>query len=873
MEKTRGRGGARRGRKAVGVARVEKLRERATHIFLIVTLVLGGGGLTSPIATWLILMAALAVLAFRLPLLAWQTLDRTAKLGIWVFTAMAALCLLQIVPLPGGLWAGLPGHGVAGQIATAAGGAGWRAWSLSPDRTLDALTALIPAAAGMVIAAQATREQRRDILRLILIVALFSALLAIVQIGVGPGSAPDLFETRHRGFGVGLFVNRNHFALFLLLAILMAALPGIPGPFGQVDNPKAAEWGLRVGAFVLLTLGVLTTLSRAGVFLLPVALASAILLSRRRRVKLPLLFGGIGAAVLFGYALRWAEPVQAILARFATAAEDKRFQYWGNTLLALRDSLPLGTGFDTFTLIYPTVEPLDQVAPDIVNHAHSDVLELILEAGLPGAVLLVAVLAFIVVAVVRARALAESRRDRMLPLVVAIGTMLTFAASLVDYPLRMNTISVTLALLVGMLLPVGTGSRADAVVGPVRPRWSVAAPLLVVAVLATSSQWAQQLVRMQYPAVAAMIAPWFSPVQSAAANDYQMHVEVARSAQAARRALALSPLDARAVRAEGMALIAQGHDEQGAQLMSLGARLGWRDGITQLWLIEQALAAGADGFAIQRMDGLLRQQKFGETVLPLLPPLLRKEGGRAGLAEQLSYQPPWRVGFFNEMARNRTWSVPDLLDLSARVRMAKAPLTEADTMLIRAVLINEGRFGDVRRIWRETGQTAWLGNGDFEGAAGELPRWASPYAWFAPPLTGVRAEIAQAQVARSGQAVSISSDGLAQGGALAQTIVLAPGRYTFSFAATSQDRDVLSRLSANLACWSDGSGPHGAVIAVPLTWRQGIAGGMDSASGSFTVPADCPAQQITVSILETGGRPFSMWFDSVSIRSAALRHA
>lgn len=842
--------------------------------FVLAALLLGGAGIASPLAHWFIVMLGLCVLARGISAISWAQLDRGARLVAWVLLASAMLCVLQALPLPQAIWAKLPGHGLAAQIAEAAGGGGWRAWSLSPDRTLDALTALVPIAAGLLIAAQASAEQRREILRLVLIFALLSAALAIIQVAAGPGSAPMLFGSRHRGLGVGFFVNRNHFALFMLFAMLIAALPGIAAPAAKSEDAKATEWAMRVGALALLSLGVLSTLSRAGIFLYPVALASSVLLARQTRLKLPLLFGGVAVASLLALALRAAPPVQAILARYATAAEDLRFQYWSNTLLALRDSMPFGTGLGTFTLVYPTYEPLFEVRPDVVNHAHSDVLELLLEGGLPGLALLIAWLAAVVLLAVRARKAGKSRRERLLPFVVVIATLLTLAASLVDYPVRMNTIAVTLALLVGMLLPVGAVPSTSAVAAPQGGyrRWAWALPLLAVAALVTSSQWGLQLIRSGQQPSAAAIAPWFSPVQSAAATYYQLRAEPEASSRVARRALFVSPLDPAALRAEGMAALALDRREQGARLMSLGALLGWRDGLIQVWLLEQALAAGANDFAIQRIDALMRQDKFGEELLPILPSLLRDEPARAALAEQLSFQPHWRVPFFNQVARDTTWSLPQLLDLTSRLAQARKPATPAETALIRAALANQGRYADVRRVWRAIGQSALIGDGTFDAQPGALPRWAGPYAWYAPALAGVRVDAAQAEITRKGHALAITSDGLAQGVALSQIVALTPGRYALTLAASAEDANALRQVSVALGCRFDENDPRTFPITVPLSWSAN-ADGWQRAAGRFDIPANCPGQVIAVSIPQAGGRPFSIWIDDVSIRSSNVPDA
>ncbi len=825
-------------------------------------LVLGGAGIASPIASWLITTVALVVLAMELPRLDWQGLDTRSRMAAWLIVSCMILCLLQVVPLPGRLWSALPGHQLAAQVAEAAGGSGWHAWSLSPDRTLSALTALAPPSAALLIAARSDAQERRWILRAVLIIALLSAALAIVQLALGPNSAPMLFPSAHRGLGVGLFVNRNHFALFLLIAILIAAVPGIPGSARPAQDAKAIEWAARLAALALLALGVLSTLSRSGIFLLPVALAAAVLISQRRRLSPAVVAGGAVAAVVLVLVLRAAPPVQAVLSRYATATEDLRFRYWTNTLLAARDALPLGTGFGTFTLVYPTYEPLSEVRPDVVNHAHNDVLELLLEGGVAAIALLMAWLAFVVYAAWRSRAEAGGRRDRMVPIVAALAVILTLAASLTDYPTRMHAIAVTLALLIGMLLPTPAQREAGSAW-----RMLFAGPLGLLGLGVLSTQWGLQLAAIGAGGAARIVAPWSSPVQAAAANLAVIQGEGDQALQAAQRTLALSPLDPVGVRTEGLALLARERAEQGAALLSLGAPLGWRDILTQLWLAEQATAAGQDAFALQRMDAVIRQEKFGDQLLPLMPKLMRTEAGRNALAEQLSLNPGWRVAFFNQLARQPGWTMQQLNDLASRLRHAGTPLTVGESGLIRAVLAVNNRFADLQTIWHATGQTTLLGDGDFQATRGVLPQWAPPYAWHTPALIGVRTEVAAAVTPGHGQALAVSSDGLAQGAAAQQVVALVPGVYDLTLAVSADDAGLGRQFGALIQCRAGEQTSDLPIAPVALSWSPG-ADGWQIAHGSFSINPTCRGQALLVTIPQTNGRPFSAWIDGVSIRSA-----
>ena len=830
-------------------------------------LLLGGAGPAFPLTSWLIDTLGLAVLAIYLPRLRWRELDGLMRAALLLVAAMALLCLAQVVPLPAAIWRALPGHALAAQVRDTAQSGGWNAWSLAPDRTLSALAALAAPAAALVLAARTPPAARRRLLRPVLVVAALSAAFAVLQVATGPNSAPVLFGTAHRGFGVGLFVNRNHFALFLLIALVIAALPGVLPRLERAQDRKIAQWGLRAGAFVLLTLGVLATLSRTGVFLLPVALASAILISQRARVRPLVLLAGAGAAALFALVLRTAAPVAALLERFATVAEDKRFEYWGNTALAVRESLPLGTGLGSFTYVYPTYEPLGQVRFEVVNHAHSDLLELALEGGVPALLLLAGWLVVIALAIRHARKRAQDRYERLLPLVVAVATGLALAASATDYPLRMRTISVVLALLVGLVLPssVGDAERSPADV-PLARRALIGAPLAVVALYLLANQWALQLAILGAAPPAARLAPWSADILSAAATGYEIKGDASASSDAARKALRIAPLDAASVRAEGLAALELGRRQEGAALMSLGARLGWRDRVTQLWLIEQAIAANASGFAVQRIDALLRQGVFGEQLLPYLPRFLQTADGRDALAEQLSDSPGWRAAFLYGVARDRAWTMPQLLDLLSKMRTAGAAANSSETALIRASLADAGRFDDSRRVWLASGGAGLIGDPQFEEAQGEVPGWSGPYVWRAPALPGVRVDVSAPPRPDKGNAVAITSEGVGQGTALAQTLALGPGRYTLELHGSGENPGLVRSLDVAIVCHGAGGRTVGMPSPISLAW-QATPNGWQMARGGFEVAAGCAGQDITIGIRQSGGRSYTVWLDGVSIRA------
>ncbi len=132
---------------------------------------------------------------------------------------------------------------------------------------------------------------------------------------------------------------------------------------------------------------------------------------------------------------------------------------------AARDHLPLGSGLGSFQTVYFSVEPLSQVSGVYFNHAHNDYLELLLEAGLPGAVLFGLFLAWLAVRtagvwIQRAAAGAD------LAAAASFTLLLLLAHSAVDYPLRTEALAVLFAFACAAL---ARGGAAEPPVASTRP--------------------------------------------------------------------------------------------------------------------------------------------------------------------------------------------------------------------------------------------------------------------------------------------------------------------------------------------------------------------------------------------------------------------
>ncbi len=358
----------------------------------------------------------------------------------WFLLAATALVLIQLIPLPPGLWSLLPGRAPLLEAGAIAGqGQPWRPWSIVPGATLNAAFSLVVPLATLVLMT-GIRDDERTALPVALLIAVgAAALLGLMQFSGSAFNNPFLNETP--GQVSGNFANRNHFALFMALGCPLVAAwmfrdgrrPGWRGAFGP-------------GLIVLFLLTILATGSRAGIGLGMAALVLGLMVARqpiRRalarypRWVFPALVAGLVAVVALFVALSFVSSRAVSIDRLFALdqVEDMRSRGIPVVLAMIADYFPSGAGVGSFDPIFRMHEPFALLKPTYFNHAHNDFLEVALDAGLPGIVLLAAAVGWWGRASITAWRPAVDRQD-MLPRLGSVLLLLILIASAFDYPVR-----------------------------------------------------------------------------------------------------------------------------------------------------------------------------------------------------------------------------------------------------------------------------------------------------------------------------------------------------------------------------------------------------------------------------------------------------
>jgi hypothetical protein len=404
-----------------------------------------GGGSRHDIASlaWLRPLACLAAAVGVLGLDR-ETL-RAYRVPFALLMAFAALMAVQLVPLPPSLWHQLPDRDGIARIDAAVGLADtWRPITFSPTKTANSLASVIVPVAVLVLYGQLTERRRRDILIMLVALAVASAGIGFLQVFAGGDSGLYLYAVTQRDAAVGLFANRNHHTVFLAAATLIALHLAMVRPAGGL---------LRVLCFAaaaVLVIAVVGNVSRGGLLSLGVALMLVPLAIdvRERRAKAALfVLSALGVVLLFAFSGR--SPAFARLLA-DSAGEDARLRILPSLIEMAHTHQPFGTGFGAFEYAYRIDEPAALVVRNYFNNAHNDWLQVAIEGGVPGMVLLAVALAAIAVRAVR---LSRARPDPDVAwawLGLAILAVFGFA-SVFDYPLRVPSIMTVATIALAML--------------------------------------------------------------------------------------------------------------------------------------------------------------------------------------------------------------------------------------------------------------------------------------------------------------------------------------------------------------------------------------------------------------------------------------
>jgi O-antigen ligase len=282
-------------------------------------------------------------------------------------------------------------------LAMAAGTVHRHPLSIAPELTLVAV-ALFAANALLVLGGACLLSLRgaRRVAEALPVIGAVMALVAIVQKPFANGNVYGFWTPLDGGNPYGAFVNRNHFAGWMLMALpvtlglacagfaraMQGVRPNWRARLMWFSSPDASRIVLTAAAALLMALSLVLTMSRSGItsFAVAVAMTGVFVVRRqwgRSRTTIAVAYLLLLPAVAFGWA-----GADLIASRFSGADWsdlNARRGAWADAV-AVSSRFPLtGTGLNTYgvaTVLYQR--------HDLERHydqAHNDYLQLAAEGG------------------------------------------------------------------------------------------------------------------------------------------------------------------------------------------------------------------------------------------------------------------------------------------------------------------------------------------------------------------------------------------------------------------------------------------------------------------------------------------------------------
>ncbi len=319
----------------------------------------------------------------------------------------------------------------------------------------------------------------RLLLRVVLVATTACAVYGLVMQLTGWEMIFWLVKTDYVGDATGTFINRNTFATYVNLG-LMICLALLAEPFlearGMADVKRIAtqavthlldQRSLLLLAFCLLAMAALQSHSRGGLLSAGLAVVVVVLLLFLVTRPRPLVAASVAAAtVVIGAGLLSTsggvtlERLGQVDANYDLEVAG-RLTFWQVSLGMVGERPWQGYGYGSFEPAF--AQHRDERFDGVVDKAHNTYIEHLVELGIPATLLLyvgpVLLFAYCV------RAMFARQRNQVFALAAVGATLLVGLHSLVDFSLQIPAVAVTFAA----LLAIGVAQAAPSSKRPARP--------------------------------------------------------------------------------------------------------------------------------------------------------------------------------------------------------------------------------------------------------------------------------------------------------------------------------------------------------------------------------------------------------------------
>lgn len=289
-------------------------------------------------------------------------------------------------------------------------------------------------------------------------------------------------------------------------------------------------------------------------------------------------------------------------------------------------------------------------------------------------------------------------------------------------------------------------------------------------------------------------APLAAEAHRARAAMALRNLDQASAMKAARSAVSADPADPRSAALLGAASLLSRQPLQADRAFRVAAQLGWRDPLTQLYFMNQALRGGETELAALRLDAVLRQNPLFPARDMVLSQFTASQEGRDALARRLTLHPPWTSQF---MGRDSRLPLGELRNRAATLAAMHGPRWGCDAVApLVNHLVEEGDAVNAKRLWGLHCHEASPTIADPDFARLPARRTVTPFDWNlvgGGDITAVPAAVNQA-----GLVATVS--GAASRKIAWQMLTLPSGTYSLRWVAREAGGASARDLTVSLSC-------------------------------------------------------------------------
>ena len=419
--------------------------------YLLLCLVLGGSSAKDQLPhLWLQLISTILIAGVIYSATS-PMRHRPAMIIVAALLAIAVWPILQLLPLPAGIWESLPGRDVIASDLLDLGISSLPNMPVSfsgQETSRAVLATLIPITFILLVAAFGNESGPQTISWGILICGATSALLGLLMVVPMSPLRALLSGLLPYDPAAGFFANANH-----QVTLLLMCLPLLAGMSGRRTAPNRSRQHVFfrqtiLGALLILFLSAIWAAGvRASyILILPVSILSLCILhnsfSRRAAIgSLVLIVASVAGSILLAVNAPALEGVA--FADFSITDKGRQEIVWPTSIEMLKDHWMFGTGLGTFSNVFMLYEDPNTVKSVWINHAHNEYLQVAIELGILGVLAMIVALA--VYLKVTIKTWTESPDpDSPLRRAATVSCLVVLLHSLVDYPARTPAILVVL---------------------------------------------------------------------------------------------------------------------------------------------------------------------------------------------------------------------------------------------------------------------------------------------------------------------------------------------------------------------------------------------------------------------------------------------